>query len=185
MNRLIVSVALLMASSANAAQLSTCLDKIQSKCGFREAFSALVQLTRLDNNQDCRLVQGEASTVTFVDSDNIISTDLKSCNVNAAKTYGQILDSRELAGRLLIVTSQKRVIVVGQNACIYELLSTSNEPYEKATGLRDTTNKNGEPAVKIEGTSAEITAADLQKRIDNYYKGSGKGKGTLSLISCQ
>lgn len=144
MKKTVFAVALfLAATSAHAAKIETCLNNVTNRCGER----AILRAWNATTSNQCAIVNAgtrEDGTryeqkVIFKDYDTVYSIELGRCSVSRVDIRGQFREQKQYKGRLFSLTQDGRVIVVGRDNVIVNLINSRNQPY---TSIKD---------IKIEG----------------------------------
>ena len=162
MKSVIVSLAFLgLGLSAQAADLDTCLDRVTQNCLVVDGVD-LQDLVQMDKNSACKIIAGGASDsgsrynqrVAFFDRNSVISVELRPslfgiCTAVTAELNGRLVDSAVLNGRLFFAHTSNRVIVIGRNNTILEMLNSHGESYESVVGVKITRSR-GENKLTLE-----------------------------------
>lgn len=144
------------------AKLSSCINRVVSNCtGFNERL-------RLEQMDECKIVQDSPTRVVFFDSNYITSVNVEqrniwgTCDIAQVPLAGRLTDSVVFDGRLFFSHTSDRVVFVGRNNDIYEFLNAEGNSYSSVERL---SVRGGKLILERKGRDVPLSEEQVNQRI--------------------
>jgi len=155
--------------SAFGAEVSSCRNRVKETC-YNRITPALSKI--MNTAKDCKFVktddQGrENIAFTHTGAYRLTSVDVKECKVSDYTFQsGSVTDQKVFAGRLFVTISSKRVVMLGRNNELFELMNSSGVSYSNVTSLKVDSQKQTIILSHDNGQKTTLTMGQIQNRID-------------------
>ncbi len=183
-NALIAS-ALIAAPYTFAAELSSCVDKVQSACYTSVGLDNRMWDSGNSGAKECKIVQraGGSDSVVFIrpDGGRITSVDTGDCTLSDYQFQtGVVVANRVFEGRLFAVLSSGKVVVVARDNALYQLMNSEGNPYSAVTGLKV---EDGKIVLERGNDRTVLTLQQIDDRIQSAVTAALQARSSIKTIN--